>query len=210
MTKRCGKCGYTKPMEAFSRDRQRKDGRYPRCKACHRENYRAWESADPARARQLARARSRKWRNANPDKQRAATAAWKAANSERVAMTSRIWRETNPERASARFHIWYARDPEAAKASSRERSRRWRAAHPEAVRALRRTRKFTERDCEYIDILSADPCAYCGAVTEHIDHIVPVAVGGDDSWTNLTGACALCNERKTSLPLLRFLLGGLA
>ena len=34
--KRCTKCGEEKPLAAFSRDRSRKDGRYPQCKACVR------------------------------------------------------------------------------------------------------------------------------------------------------------------------------
>ena len=40
-------------------------------------------------------------------------------------------------------------------------------------------------------------CTYCGA-KEHltIDHIVPASKGGEWSWTNLTTACAKCNNRK--------------
>jgi hypothetical protein len=40
--KRCTKCREEKPRAEFSRDRSRKDGRYPQCKACvrrwHQEN----------------------------------------------------------------------------------------------------------------------------------------------------------------------------
>lgn len=34
--KDCRKCGERKPLDEFVRDRQRKDGRYPYCKLCHR------------------------------------------------------------------------------------------------------------------------------------------------------------------------------
>lgn len=34
--KDCRKCGESKPLDDFVRDRQRKDGRYPYCKPCHR------------------------------------------------------------------------------------------------------------------------------------------------------------------------------
>lgn len=34
--KRCAKCGYDKSVDEFVRDKSRKDGRYPYCKACHR------------------------------------------------------------------------------------------------------------------------------------------------------------------------------
>jgi hypothetical protein len=61
--KRCTKCGEEKSRAEFSRDRSRKDGRAPSCKACvrrwHQEN--AEFLADY----------SRRWREANRDKQRA-------------------------------------------------------------------------------------------------------------------------------------------
>jgi len=41
-------------------------------------------------------------------------------------------------------------------------------------------------------------CAYCGRsdLQLTIDHIVPKARGGDDSWENLISACTRCNNRK--------------
>ena len=59
---------------------------------------------------------------------------------------------------------------------------------------------------EYVAIIRGDPCAYCGAPMEHVDHIVPFADGGVTDWTNLTPACAGCNHRKSKTPLLFFLL----
>jgi 5-methylcytosine-specific restriction endonuclease McrA len=59
---------------------------------------------------------------------------------------------------------------------------------------------------EYVAIIRKDPCSYCGAPMEHVDHIVPFAAGGPTDWTNLTPACARCNLRKNSKDLLFFLL----
>lgn len=46
-------------------------------------------------------------------------------------------------------------------------------------------------------------CQYCGAkapdVTLQIDHVVPVALGGDDKPGNLVTACKDCNSGKTSI-----------
>lgn len=41
-------------------------------------------------------------------------------------------------------------------------------------------------------------CAYCGRsdLPLTIDHIVPRAKGGSDSWENLICACTICNNRK--------------
>lgn len=46
-------------------------------------------------------------------------------------------------------------------------------------------------------------CQYCGAkapeVTLHIDHVVPVALGGSDKPENLVAACKDCNVGKSSI-----------
>jgi len=41
-------------------------------------------------------------------------------------------------------------------------------------------------------------CQYCGRKTGMMtaDHIIPKALGGDDSWENLVCACIECNNRK--------------
>jgi len=47
-------------------------------------------------------------------------------------------------------------------------------------------------------------CQYCGEkapnVTLHVDHVVPVSLGGTDKPDNLVAACKDCNLGKTSLP----------
>ena len=41
-------------------------------------------------------------------------------------------------------------------------------------------------------------CAYCGRsdLTLTIDHVVPKARGGGDTWENLVAACVKCNNKK--------------
>lgn len=47
-------------------------------------------------------------------------------------------------------------------------------------------------------------CQYCGAkapdVALQIDHVIPVALGGDDKPGNLVTACRDCNSGKSSIP----------
>lgn len=47
-------------------------------------------------------------------------------------------------------------------------------------------------------------CQYCGEkapdVTLHVDHVVPVTLGGSDKPDNLLAACKDCNLGKTSVP----------
>lgn len=52
-------------------------------------------------------------------------------------------------------------------------------------------------------------CKYCSKqltrFTATLDHITPVAAGGDNSFANLTTACLECNSRKNVRPLGDFL-----
>jgi hypothetical protein len=44
--KRCSKCGETKPLSAFYRDRNLKDGHACYCKTCSAARHRAWRLAN--------------------------------------------------------------------------------------------------------------------------------------------------------------------
>ena len=49
-------------------------------------------------------------------------------------------------------------------------------------------------------------CRYCGASGDsrslHVDHITPVAAGGENEFENLATACQSCNAGKSDAPLL--------
>lgn len=49
---------------------------------------------------------------------------------------------------------------------------------------------------DYRRAIAGDPCGYCGAPSEHVDHFFPVAKGGTDHWWNLLRACEPCNKSK--------------
>ncbi len=57
-------------------------------------------------------------------------------------------------------------------------------------------------------------CQYCGAkapdVVLHIDHVMPVSLGGDDKPGNLVTACKDCNAGKTSITPDSPLVAGLS
>jgi 5-methylcytosine-specific restriction endonuclease McrA len=59
---------------------------------------------------------------------------------------------------------------------------------------------------DYGETLLGDPCSYCGAPCQAIDHIDAFANGGPNAWDNLTAACWSCNSRKRTRPLLVFML----
>lgn len=61
---------------------------------------------------------------------------------------------------------------------------------------------------EWREVLRRDPCAYCGGVAEHLDHITARSRGGkrQSDFLNLTAACGRCNSSKHAHALLTFLL----
>jgi hypothetical protein len=60
-------------------------------------------------------------------------------------------------------------------------------------------------EAEMQALLRRDPCAYCGAAMEELDHIVPRSQGGPDGVSNRTAACSRCNREKLATPLLTYL-----
>ena len=57
-------------------------------------------------------------------------------------------------------------------------------------------------------VLLADPCPYCDAPSQEIDHIIPIAgLGPRHALDNLAGICRSCNKTKAHNSLLMFLLG---
>lgn len=70
----------------------------------------------------------------------------------------------------------------------------------------RRLRLAVQPTTAYMQALRSDPCAYCGAPAETLDHVDPTSKGGLDAWQNMTAACNDCNATKRALPLLPSLL----
>lgn len=174
------------------------------CVVCHREA-----------AQRRARARG------VPERQPAGT-HWKCGHDPAVDMRpnrndcARCHRErekvryhADPVKARAAAALWQQQNRVAYNA----RQRRWRVENLERTRKYSRDRRRAIRcgddspeTLEYIAILAADPCSYCGKPVEHIDHVEPVARGGANGWENLTGACARCNQSKGPKPLLAWML----
>lgn len=107
----------------------------------------------------------------------------------------------------------------AAPALHREKALAWQAVNRETVN--HKLRRFREQNPgydaarryspdaetrEWLVIIRGDPCAYCGAAMEQVDHIDPVSRGGPNHWTNFAPACGRCNASKHDSALLSWLL----
>ena len=101
--KTCTKCCQEKPIDEFSRDKQRKDGRYPHCSACQKTKITRWASENKEWISQY---------HADyyaTNKQR--VQKYKIANREHFAEYMRQWRKDNATRIK-NYKLQYHKDVE--------------------------------------------------------------------------------------------------
>ncbi len=98
-------------------------------------------------------------------------------------------------------------------ASAADRSaanKRWRLANASAVRTSQRAKALRRKhggslQTSELRAVMAEPCAYCGADPEHVEHCTPIVRGGRNDADNVVSACQDCNLRKGRLTVLEFL-----
>ena len=136
--KRCRKCGLTKPVDLFPRNRQSSDGHRARCKPCHADDVRQWTHAKPERLERV-RKRVVEWKQQHPEmhhanERRRRSERWRDDPVFRQACRERWlrYRQKNVERRAAAYRKWVRDNPERARA----RNRRW-AARIERRRVLK-------------------------------------------------------------------------
>lgn len=62
----------------------------------------------------------------------------------------------------------------------------------------------------YWDDRGLHACIYCGMPFEEIDHVEPIALGGQTTLENVVPACETCNRSKGAKRLVDWLPGHLA
>lgn len=140
---------------------------------------------------------------------------WAKENPEKAALIRKEWLNKNKEENAKRYSDWYAKNPDYHK-GWRERNRKavnltaskYRAKNPKkvlALSALRRARKsgssgkHTAADIEKILKSQKHKCANCLTSIKksyHVDHIMPLALGGFNGPENLQCLCPTCNLKK--------------
>lgn len=120
------------------------------------------------------------------------------------------WQGANPEKVAAMRRAkgavysanYYWRDPERQK----NNTARYLAKHPDRRRQLEQRRRnaegrFTAEDLSSIRTTQGDRCAYCKKRLKgggHLDHIIPIKLGGSNWPKNLQWLCQPCNNRKSA------------
>jgi len=154
---------------------------------------RAWKDAHPDEVRKRQPAYARRWRAQNVDVARAADAQWRA----------------RPD-SKARKRIYDAQRHAVASKKHAAQTRAWRQANPERAAdqyARRRARKrrspiIVKVDRYAIYARDGGRCHICGKRVRKerfdLDHLVPLAKGGEHAPFNLAVAHPRCNARKAA------------
>jgi 5-methylcytosine-specific restriction endonuclease McrA len=178
--KRCTQCGEVKPLEEFGfsqsgRTRVRRPR--PSCKKCRVKYESGRYRLDPT-----------------PNKTRAA--AWYQANRDRAITNALKSAKANPERVRKAKAKWSAANPEVNRATVQRRRARLRGGETEKFSDF----EIFDRDGWICGICSQPIDADLKAPdprSKSLDHVIPIAKGGDHLRSNVHAAHLSCNQSKS-------------
>lgn len=191
------------------------------CKKCQveTERYKCGKCAPCSRAscahrckanREKARESSAAWRKANPERKKESDAAWRKLNPDRVKSNNAAWHKANKEKANAKSKAWGKANLEKKVAYNAA----WRIANLEKSRLSGRIRrqnrrarmrdnggKLSQDIADKLFKLQHGRCACCGnplGNDYHLDHRMPLALGGANEDWNMQLLRKRCNLQKQS------------
>lgn len=147
----------------------------------------------------------REWVESNREKVVEYQRKWHQANAEKTLEYSRKWREANPQKASNSVRNWQKENPE----NLANHQRKYREANPEKIKTTnhnRRARKkgnggiLSKNIVQNLLALQKGKCACCNKSLKdgyHLDHIMPIALGGKNTDDNVQLLTPTCNLRKS-------------
>lgn len=218
----CTKCGVSKDIDSFHKSPKGLFYRQPKCKECMSAYYKA--NREKALARQKISTSLRKEEVKEYQKK------YREDNAEYLALQHKEYYQKNSEKIKANVKRWrsenIARDKEYHKRYHIEhrieilaRVKRWalnnreryiasmKAAHHRRRERIIANGNNTLTAEEIRELFQRMPyCAYCRAVEKlSLDHVVPVAKGGQNCLENVTVACMPCNASKGVMSLEEFI-----
>lgn len=133
------------------------------------------------------------------EKMRLKTAAWRAANPDKVKAMNAARRAANPELARQQSREWFAQNPDK------------RAAYEQNRRAKKRATggKLSPNIKQKLYKLQRGTCPCCRSHFRseemHLDHVMPLARGGEHTDDNMQLLCQPCNQSKYSKHPVEFM-----
>ena len=149
-------------------------------------NKRIGESDESFKARQ--RAYGQAHRAANPDKAKESAARWRVGYAKKKRVVDAEWRAANPERMNQLRADWKTKNKD--RLAIYKQTRRARKAASNGV--------LSHGIAKRLHALQKGHCAGCLGRLDayHLDHIMPLALGGENIDTNIQLLCPGCNLKK--------------
>lgn len=140
----------------------------------------------------------------NPEKYKAKHARWYAKNVEKKSEIAKTYRQKNLERVRAKERQYRTENPE----KRRESGRRWDQENQD-IRKIHKVNRRLRESCKGQKLstglenrlfeLQGGKCPCCGQPLGsdfHLDHIMPLALGGSNTDDNIQLLRATCNSSK--------------
>jgi 5-methylcytosine-specific restriction endonuclease McrA len=198
-TKRCNKCGEEKPLSDFYSNVSRAYGRSAYCKSCTC----LYRSDLNNKNKEKLKSYYKKYRSLHKgQKPRILSPEQK----ERISAYQASYRATNRRKIQETQSKYYLENKEKVSTSRN----RWKQENPEAYRAIKRNRRARKRnaegshtaaDIQQLLVLQKSKCAVCHTSIKddyHVDHVIPLAMGGGNGKDNLQLLCPPCNLSKNA------------
>lgn len=196
--KTCTKCGETKPVSEFGQYAGKRKGLRSCCKVCHNSANAIWRANKPGynaayykSNRDEILASQTVYREKNSEIIRAYDAARDKANPRRNHKAKEQWRKNNPDKARAASLAWHQANPEMVRIYNHKRRARLREVGGALSKGL----------AERLIKLQRGKCACCRqplGTDYHLDHIMPLALGGTNTDDNIQLLCKKCNLQKNA------------
>lgn len=182
-TKICVRCTQGKPLEDFTKDKNRKDGLNVYCRMCTRKG----NQKSYVKNFETEKARKARLYREDPEKILTRNRRWREVNREREYETNRAYYRKNVEQ----FKVWHREYHSANPHVARDCSGRRRARILGQTVGEVSTAQIVARMAYF-----GNKCWMCSGPFEHIDHVKPLSKGGAHILSNLRPACAKCNLSK--------------
>lgn len=196
--KACAECGETKSKTEFGKRTNSRDGLQSQCKACRSAYNAAYYAANAEKIaaryvtnRKQIIASEAAYRAKNAEKIRARKAKYYTANAETINVRSAAWRAKNIEKIRAYRVANYATNAEMTRIRCQNRRARKRASGGKLSPGLSARLLKLQRG----------KCACCGLPLGddyHLDHIMPLALGGTNADDNIQLLRSKCNLQKNA------------
>lgn len=203
----CKKCLVAKELDQFPKDSRYENGRRKQCKECHNATRMAWIDANRDKVKALGKEAAAKRRSTKEgrDRHNEASKLYYTRHRESALAAAAKYRDAHNAKFVARIRKWQKANPGAVK-SLRER---WFAANPGAKKAYnqnRRTRlkstgKLSKDIIPKLFALQKGKCPCCAqplGSDHHLDHKMPLALGGSNTDGNMQLLRAQCNLQKSA------------